>query len=153
MIRRLFRDLKFKLAGGYFPIFARKSVLFGERLVVIEREDYELMMRELEWRWLRAALMGMALIAVMTVAAFTYGVRVGWDTDTRSFRFLCARVIEKHFAIPPEIVAEAFPLDYAVADWSLVPKENFVNRAWPEVRKRANKFRKGKRKAASIPSR
>lgn len=124
-MRKRIKALIFRITGGHLPIYVQQRALVGAKVTLIKSEDYELMLAELQWRWLRAFLIGVALITTVSVVSFLAGVRTAWDSEARSFRLMCAQVIEKHFMPPPKKLQEAFKIDYEVADWRLVPPENF----------------------------
>lgn len=124
-MKRRLKSLIFKITGGHVPIYVQQRALVGMNVTLVKTEDYELMLAELQWRWLRACLLGIALVTTVGVVAFMAGVRTAWVNEQSDFRFMCAQVIERHFSPAPGRVERAFDVDYPVSDWRLVPVENF----------------------------
>lgn len=124
-MRKRLNALIFKVTGGHIPFYVEQRAMLGVKVTLITTEAYELMLAELQWRWLRAFLCGVALITVVGLSSFVMGVRTAWVQEHRSFRYMCGRVIQNHFPPSSEKIRNALIIDYPVADWSLVSPENF----------------------------
>lgn len=124
-MRKRIKALIFKITGGHVPIYVQQRALVGVNVTLVTTEDYELMLAELQWRWLRACLLGIGLVTVVGVFSFMAGVRTAWVNEENSFKFMCAEVIEKYFTPAPDKIRNAFEIDYEVADWHFVLPENF----------------------------
>lgn len=123
-MRKRLKTLIFRLTGGHFPIYVQQRSLVGARVTLVTTEAYELMLAELQWRWLRAFLIGMALVTVVGFTSFVMGVRTAWVEERDSFTYICQRVIERSFPSDAPSLRE-IKVDYPVANWALVPPKNF----------------------------
>lgn len=127
-MRKRIKALIFKITGGHLPIYVQQRALVGASVTLITTEDYQMMLAELQWRWLRAFLLGIVLVTVVGVVSFIMGVRAAWVNEDNSFKFMCAQVIDRHFTPSPGKIRNAFEIDYPVVDWSIIPPENFKPR-------------------------
>jgi hypothetical protein len=74
-------------------IYVKQSSLLGAKVIMVDREEYELMVRRMTWQTLRAFLLGVVLVTAVGLGTFTAGVRVGWTTDIQTFKVMCTRAI------------------------------------------------------------
>lgn len=76
-------------------IYVRQSVLSGVRVIMIGREEYELLIRKLTWQSVRAFLMGIILVTVVGIAAFAWGARTAWVHEIETFDVMCSQAIQQ----------------------------------------------------------
>ncbi len=76
-------------------IYVKKSTLAGAKVIMVDREEYELLVRKLTWQSVRAFLMGIVLVTVVGIAAFAWGARTAWIQERETFRRLCGQVVQE----------------------------------------------------------
>lgn len=124
-MRKRIKALIFRITGGHLPIYVQRRALVGANVTLITTQDYQMMLAQLQWRWLRAFLLGMILVTIVGFVSFLMGIRAAWVNEDTSFKLMCAQVIHKHFTPAPGKIRNAFEIDYPVSDWRIIPPENF----------------------------
>ncbi len=76
-------------------IYVRQSTLAGAKVIMVGREEYELLIRKLTWQTVRAFIMGIILVTVVGIAAFAWGARAAWIQERETFRKLCGQVVQE----------------------------------------------------------
>lgn len=96
MRKKLYRWLSYPFVGKLPSIvFVKRSAWPGTKVMMVDREEFEYMIKSMEWQWLRGFLIGTAMIVVVGAVSFTLGVKVAWVDDQQYFMEACSRVVNE----------------------------------------------------------
>lgn len=96
MRKKLYRWLTYPFVGKLPSIvFVKRSAWPGTKVTLVDREEFEYMIKGMERQWLRGFLIGIALVVSVGAVSFILGVKVAWVEEKNYFMEACTRVVNE----------------------------------------------------------
>jgi len=94
MRKKLYRWMTYPFMGKLPSIiFVKRSAWPGTKVTLVDREEFEYLIKGMEWQWLRGFLLGAAMIIAVGLGAFLLGVRTAWVDEQIYFKEACTKIV------------------------------------------------------------
>ena len=111
MRKKLYRLLTWPFFGKLPSlIFVKRTAWPGAGVMLVDREEFEYIIKKMRWQWLRGFLLGITLVVVVGVGGFLFGLTTAWPAEQMHLKRACTQIINMACQKPHPPLSPLSPL-------------------------------------------